>query len=335
MLITPANLSFFFTDLETRFWTAYRVAESWADKVATTYNVGTEQWVSGWIGMLDVYREWLGPRKTHQPAPQTYLVPVKNWELTEEIYQFKLEDDQMGIYMPTVAFMGMQAMKLWDYKLRDLLLNLGAMTGAFQNGTDGLSNFNTAHLVNVWNASQGTYCNDYRGGVSVGGITVGGTFTTNGFNTVWEDAAFRKSESGEALGITPDLSMFPVQLKAAALTVLQSQFYAPPQMGALGSGSGANAPFVGAMDNPLKGWTDVLINVDLSNANDWFMLTTRAPIKPFSILLRAAPDFVPRVNPDDPVVFNEHKILYGSRARGTPAWGLPWLSSISGPTAGA
>lgn len=335
MLITPANLSFFFTDLETRFWTAHRAADPWEAKIATTYPVGTEQWVSGWIGMLDTYREWLGPRKTHQPAPQTYLVPIKNWELTEEIDEFKLADDQMGIYMPTVAFMGIQASKLWDYKIRDLLQNQGAMTGGFQTGPDGLSYFNTAHPVNFWAASFGTYANDYRGGVSVGGTTVGGGFSTNGFNTVWEDHASRKSESGENLGYLPDLSMLPLQLKAAGMVVLQSQFYSPPQMGGLGSGTGANAAFVGNMDNVLKGWTDLLINPDLSNASDWYMFTTKAPIKPISKLLRLAPDFIPRVTPNDPVVFNEHKILYGSKARGTPAWGLPFLGSIDGPTAGA
>ena len=125
--------------------------------------------------------------------------------------------------------------------------------------------------------------------------------------------------------------MFPVQLKAAAATVLQSQFFAPPQMGTLGSGAGANAPFVGTMDNPLRGWTDMLVNVDLSaEPTQWYMLLTKGPVKPFSILLRLAPDFIPRVTPNDPIVFNEHKILYGSKARFTPAWGLPWLSSISG-----
>ena len=335
MLITPANLSFFFTDLETRYWTAYRAADPWQSKIATVYNVGTEQWVSGWIGMLRVYREWLGPRKTQQPAPQTYLVPIKNWELTEEIDEFKLADDQMGIYMPTVSFMGIQAKKLWDYKTRDLLQNQGSMTGGFQNGTDGLTYFNTAHLVNVYDSTLGTYCNDYRGGVSVSGTTVGGGFSTNGFNTVWEDHAARKSESGENLGIVPDLSMGPLQLKAAMSTVLQAQFYSPPQMGGLGSGTGANAAMVGNMDNPLKGWTDLFTNPDLTNANDWYMWTTKAPIKPISMLLRLAPDFIPRVTPNDAIVFNEHKILYGSKARGTPAWGFSWLGSIDGPVAGA
>ncbi len=54
------------------------------------------------------------------------------------------------------------------------------------------------------------------------------------------------------------------------------------------------------------------------------------PVKPFGVLLRTAPDLIPRVTPNDPIVFNEHKYLYGSHARGTPNWGLPWLGSISG-----
>ncbi len=334
MLITPANLQFFFTDvMEPRFWTAYKVTEEWSSRVATPYSVGTEQWVSGWIGMLDVYREWLGPRKTRQPAPQTYLVPIKDWELTEEIDEFKLSDDKFGIYMPTVAFMGMQAKKVYDYKFRDLFQNVAPFTGVWQNSTDGLTHWNTAHPIDYYDSSKGTYANDARsGGYTESGQTIGGRLTVNGFNSLWQSMAARKSESGEALGLMPDLTMVPVQLKADATTILQSQFFAPPQMGALGSGTGANAPFVGAMDNPLRGWTDLLINVDLfSQATTWYMMVTKAPIKPFSLLLRLAPDFVPRVTPDDPAVFNEHKILYGSKARFTPAWALPWLSSISSP----
>lgn len=340
MIISPSNINFFITSLETRFWTAFDVNEAWHQRFATVYNVDGEQWVSVWIGMLDKYREWIGPRKTHQPAPQTYLVPIKNWELTEELDEFRLADSTaqtaMSYYAPTVAFMGMQARKLWDYQLRDLLLNLGAMQGAFQNGTDGLTHWNTAHQIDFYDSSKGTYTNDYRGTVAgFGGIQCGGTFSTTAFNTIWEDMASRRSESNESLGIEADFTMVPPQLKAPATTILQSQFYAPPQMGTLGAGTASNAPFVGAMDNPLKGWTDLYVNKDLTNANDWFMMVTRAPIKPFSMLIRLMPDFVPRVNPDDPVVFNMHKMLYGSKARGTAAWSLPWLSSISGPTASA
>lgn len=334
MLITPPNLSLFFSTLETRFWTAYKTADVWHDKYATMYNADSEQFASGWIGMLNTYRYWAGARQTNQPAPQTYVVQIQPFELTEQIDQFKLQDDKYGIYTPTVAFMGMQAAKVYDYQLRDMLQNTGAQTGVIQNGLDGLTNWNTAHPVNYYNSSQGTYSNDFRGGFTVNGISVGGALTTNGYNTLWEEMSSRKSESGEALGLMPDLTAVPPQLKAQAQTIMQSTMFSPPVMGTMGTGSAgtANAPFVGAMDNPLKGWTDLHVNADLAAQNTtWYMLCTKGPIKPFGIALREAPNFVYRVNPEDPTVFDTHTFLYGSYARFCPMWSFSWLSSISSP----
>jgi phage major head subunit gpT-like protein len=335
MVITAPNLAFFLTTLDQTWWTANSVTEAWNSKISRVYPVQGEQWVEAWIEMLPKYREWLGARQTQNVKPRTFLVPVKNWELTVELDQFRLEDSTaqqaQSYYAPTVSFMGLQAKKLWDYQLRDLIEASGAYTGSasWQLGPDGLTFWNTAHLIDTYNAALGTYSNDYTGNSGTA-VSPGGPFTTNGFNTLWEDMALRKNESGEKFGIQPNLSMFPIQLKAAAQTILQSQFYAPPAMGTLGTGSNANAAFVGALDNPLRGWTDLMINPDLTSATAWYMLLTTAPVKPFSILLRTAPDLVPRISPNDPVVFNMHKYLYGSHARGTPTWGLPWLASRSG-----
>lgn len=334
MLITPANLNLFFTAMETRFWSAYQTAPLWHEKVATTYPVSTEQWVSGWIGMLNTAREWIGSRVTRQPAPQTYLVQIQNWELTEAIDQFKLMDDTYGIYYPVVTMMGMNMSKLWDYQLRDLLQNAGAQTGVRQIGIDGLTHWNTAHPVDFYNPALGTYSNDFRGGFVVNGQTVGGALTTNGFNSLWSEFASRKSESGEALGILANLTLVPPQLKAQASMLLNSQIFAPPVLGSMGTAAAgqANAPFVGAMDNPLKGYTDLEVCADIANQpTTWYMMDTSRPIKPFSLLLRQAPNFIPRITPEDPVVFDTHTYLYGSMARGAPAWSFPWLSAISSP----
>ena len=333
MLVTPANLAFFFTAMETRFWTAYQTAARWNEKVATTYPVGTEQWVSGWIGMLHTAREWIGSRVTHQPNPQTYLVQIQNWELTEQIDQFKLQDDTYGIYMPTVAFMGQNMAKLNDYQLRDLLQNAGSQTGLRQNGLDGLTQWSTAHPVNLYDASYGTYCNDFRGGFVVNGTTVGGVLGVQGFNSLWSEFASRKSESGEALGIFANMTLIPPQLKSQLSVLLNSQFFAPPAIGSMGTGTpSANAAFVGAMENPLKGYTDMEVTGDLAaQPTTWYMLDTARPVKPFSILQRQAPNFVPRITPEDPVVFDTHTYLYGSVARMAPAWGFAWLSAISSP----
>lgn len=324
MQITPSNLSFFFSSLETRFWTAYGTAPKWIDRVATTVPCPTEQWVSGWENMLAVVREWTGGRTVHTPGLQTYVVQIQNFELTYGVDQFKIMDDTYGIYYPTVSMMGENIAKWPDYQMRDLLQNTGSQTGTRQYGLDGGAHWSASHPVDYYDAAKGTYCNDFgTSGVSVNGVTVGGYLSPTAFSTLWEHNASLKSESGEALGIIPDLTMVPPQLKQPAQTILQTQFFAPQSWG--------GTTMVGATENVLKGWTDILVVPDLAAApTAWYMLTCNRPMKPFTWLLNMAPNFVYRIQPDDPVVFDQHTYLYGSVMRGAPAWSHAWLSSRSG-----
>ena len=333
-IISPANQQLFFSQLETRFWTAFQAAEPWAMKIADSLPVNTEQWANGWAGMIDKAREWLGPRVAREMVQQTYLVPIQNFELTIKLDKFKIDDDVHAVYAPRAAYMGIQMAKLKDYQLRDLLNNAGSQTGARQVGFDGLNHWGAAHPVDFYDASKGTYINDFRGGGAViNGVSTGGGFSLNGFNTIWQEIASRKSESGEALGILADLTMLPPQLKAAGMAVLQAQFMGAPQMGVLGTGVGLNnGPMVGATENMMKGWTDLFVNPDLAAyPTTWYELVTKGPVKPFNWLERAAPVYVERTRDDDPLVFDQHVYAFGSMARGAPAWSFPWLSAISGP----
>lgn len=340
MLITPNNLNIFFTGLDTRFWQAYSNAPTWNAQIATQYPANTETWLQGWLSMLDKLRVWRGPRVVRTPAPQTYSVTILPFELTESIDKFKLEDDQYGIYAPMIAMMGENTAKWPDYTVRDLIEGLGDFAStATQTGTDGVAHWSNAHPIDPYDASKGTYVNDYgASGTSINGVTTGGAFATNAWATVWQDMAARKHEGGEKIGLQPDLTMVPTQQKFAGAVLIQSQFFAPPVLTGLGTGNAptagspaaANAPFVGAMDNPLRGSTDLFVNFDLTSATAWYMLTTRKPIKPFGWILRKAAQLTPRVRPDDPIVFETHTYQYGVEARGAPAWCLPWLSSRSG-----
>jgi len=348
MLVTQPNLSLFFTGLETRWRGAYGAAPVVYNRIATTYPVATEQWASGWIGMLDKMREWVGPRLTRQPNPQTYLVQIQNYEQTQGIDQFKLEDDTYGIYNPVVDFMGLQAAKWPDYQLRDLLQSQGSQGGSRQLSVDGVNHFSTAHPVSFWDSSRGTYPNDYtNGGQTINGITVGGALSATSFATVWEDMARRKAESGEPWGIVADLAVTGPMLKLAMDTILQAQFMGAPVLAQLGSANAPtagspvspNAPLVGSTENVMKGWTDRLMWPDLGGSVTvgggtqdqlFYVMDTSKPIKPLSWLLRKAPDFTYRKNPDDPVVFDRHQYVMGSVARGAPAWAFPQLMSRSG-----
>lgn len=338
MQISTANLKFFFTAQETRFWQAYKAATTWYSQIATVYPVSTEQWVSGWIGMMQKARVWDGPRIVTTPAPQTYLVPIQPFELTWAIDKFKLEDDQFGIYNAEFEYQAIQLAKWPDYQLRDLIFDLGFWTGGYQNGVDGISNWNTAHPVNPYDASYGTYSNDFRGTFTVDGTVVGGGLTVNGFNSLWSTMSMFKADNGEALGIVPDLVVASPLLRAQGMTILNAQYIATTTIGGLGTGAvgTGNAPLVGATENPLKGAADILIVPDfLTNEetqNSWLLCQAkRGPFKPFSWLLRKAPVVTPRISPDDPAVFDAHQFIYGAEMRGAPAWSLPFLACISGP----
>jgi phage major head subunit gpT-like protein len=348
MLITPANLNILFTGVETRFWQAFTVEQLQYQKLCTTYPVGSENWISAWIPMTDKLREWNGARIVRTPAPQTYMVPIKPFEATYGIDKYKILDDSYGVYTPVVANLGKQAAKFPDYQLRDLLQNAGSWTGSFQNGTDGITHWNTAHPVDFYDASKGTYPNDYtNGGVTINSILVGGALSANAFATVYEDMTRRKSESGEPQEVVPDMALVPPMLKLPIDTILQAQFMGLPVIGTIGTGNfptagsptPANGPLIGTTENVMKSWTDRMMWRDLGGSGTvgggtydqvWYLLDLSKPIRPFSWLQRMAPEFAFLINPTDPVVFNTRTFQYGVEARGSAAWALPFLSSRSG-----
>lgn len=340
-LLSPTNINVFFTMADTRFSQGIRNAQLWSSEWATTYSSQTETILHGWLEMPDNMRIWHGPRVVQDPAPQTYSVPMLPWEITMALDQFALMDDTYGLYAPIAERIGQKTAKLQDYALRDLLQGNGQLGAApFSIGTDGLSMWNTAHPVDIWDPSKGVYPNDYgAAGVSVGGITVGGLFSTNAYATAWSDMSGRLNASGEAIGVNPDRLLVPSQLRFPAAVVIQSAMFAPQSIMTLGGGNfptpgaplPANAPFVGAMDNPLRGSADLRWTPDLNRQpTAWYLGDTSDIMKPLGWAVHTAPTFVVRNSPQDPIVFDQHKYLWGSWARATPHWGFPWNMSRSG-----
>jgi phage major head subunit gpT-like protein len=325
-MLSPAGLSFFFTQLNTTFWQAFGAAPPWWMKIATLYPMTTEQLGFGWIGMLDQMRPWTGSRVVRQPAPETYFVKHIPFELTVSIDQFKLADDQWGIYFPTVNFMGANAKKWPDYQLRNLLRNQAPWTGSYQNGLDGGAHWATNHAIDVYDASKGTYVNDFTGGgQTINGILTGGALGVNSYATLWQEFVSRKAQNSEPIGVVPNLTMIAPQLNITAMSILNTAFFSPSAIGNL-TGQ------VGQIENMLKGSTDILMVPEFAaDPNVWYMFDTAKAIKPLSWCLRSAPDFVYRNRPEDPIVFDQHTYLYGSKAQGVPAWSHAFLSARSGP----
>ncbi len=340
-LLSPANIQIFFTMADTRFSLGIRNTPLWSSEWVTTYASETENVLHGWLEMPDNMRIWRGPRVVQDPAPQTYSVPMLPWEITMALDQFAFLFDRMGIYAPIAQRIGQKTAKLQDYAVRDMLQGNGELGSApFSIGTDGLSMWNTAHPVDIWDPSKGTYANDYgTAGVTVGGQTVGGLFSTNAYASAWTDMSGRKNASGEAIGVNPDRLLVPSQLRFPGGVVLQSNMFAPQSIMTLGGGNvgtpgsplPANAPFVGAMDNPLRGSADLRWTADLNGQpTAWYLGDTSDIMKPMGWAQHTAPTFVVRNSPQDPAVFDQHRYLWGSWAIATPHWGFPWSLSRSG-----
>jgi phage major head subunit gpT-like protein len=345
MLVRPSNWNVFQSIVQTSFWMAYADAPAAFPVIAKTVPCGSRFYVEGWQGRFPKPRRWVGSRVVHTPAPQTYQVEIFPKEDTVGLDLYELRDDVYGVFNSTIPNLAINAKQDFDWELRDLVEDEGSQTGAAQLGTDQLTHWNGAHPVDFYDASAGTYPNDYgASGTSVNGITVGGALGPNAFATVRQDMMNRKSETGEPMGIQADLLMVATQNEYVGDTILQAQFLGVASIGGGGAGgigtgnaptpgqaTPANSTLVGTTNNILKGKVDQLTWAALfALPAAWYMLKTRGPIKPFQIAQNEAYQLTTRSSPTDPVVWDTHQVQYGITARFSPTWAPPFLSSRSG-----
>lgn len=329
---TPAQISLFKSNINTMIGAAYTETVPVWEKFAKFTPCDTAQLVFGWTGMLPKARLWQGPRVVFEHAAQTYISVPEPYEATFRVDRFDLDDDKFGLYYRDLPDLGRQLKRIPDLWFRDWFENTGDMAAlpGIQNGLDGLSHWNTAHPVDVYNALAGTYCNDFTGGgvtLNLGGVNVlvGGAFGVTSVATVREYTRTLKAEDGEAMGLIPRLIMIPSLLELEAEVVLKALFFAPPAWGSI-SGQ------VGAADNMMRRFNlDPFVNELLNNPHNWFMFTESNGVKPFAWVDREPSRYVPRVAENDPIVFDDHSYLFGGWGRGIVAPQHAWLSSRSGP----
>jgi phage major head subunit gpT-like protein len=333
----PSNFSLFISDLSTALGTVYLSdpLEAHWQAIATEIPVKGSQYVDAWTGLMPKARVWQGDRVVNTPSLQTYTVIPKPFELTYAIDRFHLDDDIHDAYFRMIPDLVRQTRRWESYEIRDMLENAGAWTGAYQNGPDGVSFFNTAHAIDIYNSGLGNYSNDFSGGganvtyTKANGGTVsiltGGGFGVTAFKTLYEYMFTLKGEDNERLGIRPDTLMHPVNLKTEVEVVIKNTFFAPPAWGNLTSQAGA-------AENAFRRFgVTPYMNEFLNDPQMWYLADTSRSFKPIRWGMREAWRIVPRMNEDDPVVFDTHNFLIGGWARGMPIWSYSFLMSRSGP----
>jgi phage major head subunit gpT-like protein len=340
MIVRPQNWNVFQTMVSTTFWLAYADAPVVNPMIAKTIPSRTRFYTEGWIGRFPKAREWIGSRAVHTPAPQTYQVEMQLYEDTIGIDAYELKDDEYGVFNNLIPNLAINAKQDHDWKLRDLIEGLGNQAGSRQLGTDQLTHWNSAHPVDFYDPTAGTYTNDYGPtGTVINGITVGGALAPNAYATVKQDMQNRKSETGEPMGIKADMLVVATQNEYTANAILQAQFLGLATIGNIGAGNSQtagtpaplNTPLVGSSNNVLKASVEQLTWEALYQfPAAWYLLKTRGPVKPFQIAMNEAYSLQSRTNTQDPIVWDTHSFLYGIVGRFAPTWAPPFLSSRSG-----
>lgn len=337
-MITPANWIPFITQASTTIRTAWSWLPTQYEQYTTTVPLGkASQFEDAWIGRMAKMRLWSGVRVYNEPAPQTYVVVPEPFEVTYTLDRFKYDDDGFGVFYPMLMDFAQQT-KLWpEYQMRDLLEATGAWSSvASQKGMDGFSFFNTAHPNNIYSLTPATlaadtaYCNDFTsGGQTINGVTVGGALSQTAFGTLAEYMMTIRAEDGERLGITPTDLMVPANLALETDSILNNTASAS----SVGFTTwGAAQTQVGASDNMYRRFgVKMIVNKNLASATKWYLMDLSKSVKPLRWVLKDAVRITPRMNEDDPIVFDSHMFAWGGWGRGAPAWSPSWLMARSGP----
>jgi len=142
MLVNAANLETLRVGFKTSFQGGLAQAKDDWDRIATLIPASQKEQKYGWLGKVPRVREWIGPRAVQNLQQHDYAIREKPWELTIGVDKDDVETDNLGIYAPMFAEMGMQTKALPSQLVYSLLLD-GFSTECY----DGQPFFDTDHPV--------------------------------------------------------------------------------------------------------------------------------------------------------------------------------------------
>jgi phage major head subunit gpT-like protein len=302
-IITPASINAMFSGFRAAFEGGYQNAMPCWDKIATLITSTGEQETYAWQASVPRFREWVGERVFNTLAAHSYTLPNKDWENSFEVPRNKIEDDSYGVFSARVKALG-EAAKLWPDDMVLAALEAGDGTLCY----DGQFFFDTDHPVDLHDAAKGTQAN----------LLTGTAFSQVNYYAAKAAMMKFKDESGERMGIMPDLVIVPPALEKTAREVLKAGTISQ----VFGSNTAAAAAF-----NVSNGECELKVWERLTSDTTWYMLCTKKPIKPLIFQQRKAPEFVDKANdPRDENVFNRKAFVYGADARGNVGYSLPFLA---------
>ena len=258
-----------------------------------------------WLTGVPAMQPWVGNKKLRDSI-EAHIYTVKSimYEATLVVEKRDIETDQLGLYNPQVQMLAEEAK---NHRLRLFAAMVEANAATF----DGVALFG-AHPKDYTDPSgSATYSNTGTTALSLAALQTART-------------AMRRltDAEGRKLGIMPNTLMVPVELEDLANQLVYT--------------AGPNRSLPGSANNdlnPIARWgLDVVANPYLSDTNNWYLVDTTKPIKPFIYQHRVDPHLVQMIDPTSEPVFMRNQFLYSVEADYVFAPGFPqvvWGSIVS------
>jgi phage major head subunit gpT-like protein len=309
--VTPAALDAINYAFDLSFQRGLVGAQTFYEQVVTKMPSLGRETRYAWIDRLPRMREWVGERVIQAISAREFTVVNKNYEETVRVDRNQIEDDQVGLFAPTVEMLGYAAKILPDQLVTDMIT-----TGDSTVCYDGQFFFDVDHPTDMDNPASATQSN----------LLANTPLTEDNYAKARAVMRAFKGKDGTPLNILPSILMVHTNQEGIARKILTSDFM--PMTVTNGSVSGAASG-----GNVWKGSASLIVNPFLSTDGEWYLLDGTKPIKPFVYQTRRPAQLVPLTDPSSPEVFKNRQFVWGVDSREAAGLGLWFLAMKCKPGA--
>lgn len=294
MGVVPSDFSAILTTgVKALFWSHFNsvVAKHEAMTTVIPTNKPTEQ--LNWLGAVPKMQEWLDERKPAGLSPLEFSATVKDYEASIEVDRNALKDDSLG----QISF------RLKDMAAETKNAPNEHMFTVLEAGTSGLCYDGKAFFADDHEEGEsGAQDNLLTGS----GVTVA-NFKTD-LNACKVAMGTYKDDRGRIMDLTGDTVVIPLAMWEVAMEALV-----------------ATTVSTGGV-NIWAGTHRIIASGLLTDANDWYYLSTSRVLKPLLLVWRDGPNFSSLGEGSDEYFWRK-KYVFGSDARYIGTYGL-WQNAI-------
>lgn len=262
-------------------------------EIATQTKSTTDEETYAWMGAVATMNEWKDQRQYQAMKAYNYTLRNKHYEGTIEVDRDTYEDDKYGMIEPRVRGLARRAVRHYNQMVVSQLDD-GATLLAYDGSAFFLTNRTIGKSGTIDNLKTGNYsdsADEIRTAIALADQTMGDY----------------KDDKGIPMGLEIDSVVCSRTMRLAILNALL-----PAVAGTTRPEASLIAP-ERVFSSP---WID-------DNSKNWYVLCTKAEIKPIIFQLRKDVEFASLTRPDDSHVFKNKTFLYGVDDRFATGYGDP------------